>query len=64
MSYFKCDGSVSASLADPSAYQCSTGWLLVDEPTFQLISYDQATALMSSLAFLVVVIAVWRELAR
>lgn len=54
-SYYRCDGSVSA---DPSgAVQCSTGWLVVDEPTFTLASQEQVSDLLVAILLLV---ALWK----
>lgn len=62
--YVKCEGDVSVSMADPSALQCSTGFVQVDEPTFTLITYEQASLLLQAIFTLAVVIAVFRELGR
>lgn len=50
MAYFKCDGS--AIDLGSNAYQCSAGWLLVDEPTFTLVSQEQASDLIVAVILL------------
>lgn len=50
MSYFKCEGTVSD--VGGGAYQCSTGWLAVDEPTYTLVTQEQATDLIVALVLL------------
>lgn len=48
--YYRCDGSVSL---DPSGGSlCSTGWLVVDEPTFALVSQEQASDLIIAVVLL------------
>lgn len=56
-SYYECAGTVSALPADPSALQCSSGWLAVSEPTFTLVTQEQAGDLI--IAFLLLV-ALWK----
>ena len=62
--FYQCDGVASVSTVDPAALQCSTGWVEVTEPTFNLITYEQASALLTGLFVLFTVIAVFRELGR
>lgn len=64
MAFYKCEGSVGVSPSDASALQCSTGWVEVTEPTFNLITYEQASALLTGLFVLFTVVAVFRELGR
>lgn len=61
MAYFKCEGS--AIDVGSGALQCSTGWLVVDEPTFTLVTREQASGLIVALLVFFTVMAVWRELA-
>lgn len=55
--FYECAGEVTASVADPSALLCSSGWLAVSEPTFQLVTQEQAGDLI--IAFLLLV-ALWK----
>lgn len=57
--YYRCDGSVSDSI-EPTAKQCSTGWLVVDEPTFHLVTREQADAFISAFLGLIAVVIVFR----
>lgn len=49
--YYRCDGSVS--LDESGGSLCSTGWLVVDEPTFTLASQEQVSDLV------LVIIGLW-----
>lgn len=62
--YFKCDGSASASLIDPSALLCSTGFVQVDEPVYTLVTREQADALILAAMGFWAVCFVIRELCR
>lgn len=62
--YFKCDGSSSTSPVDPSALQCSTGFVQVDEPVYTLVTREQADALIVACLGFWAVFFVIRELAR
>lgn len=55
--FYECAGTVAASVADPSALTCSAGWLSVTEPSFNLITGEQAGDLI--IAF-VLLVALWR----
>lgn len=59
-SFFECSGSV-VDLGS-GTLQCSSGFLVVSEPTFNLITEDQGAALMTSLIILVVVVVVFKKL--
>lgn len=50
MAYYRCDGVVT-SIA--GGLRCSTGWLQVDEPTFTLVTREQATDLIVAVVMLV-----------
>lgn len=60
--YYKCEGSVIE--VTTATLQCSTGWLLVDEPTFTLVTHEQGSAFLQGIMVLVVIVAVFRELGR
>lgn len=51
--FYECAGTVSASPADPSALLCSSGWLAVTEPVFQLVTQEQAADFIAAVALLV-----------
>lgn len=51
MSYYKCEGVVT--VIDSITSQCSTGWLVVDEPTFTLVTREQAVDLIVSVLLLI-----------
>jgi len=51
-SFYECAGTVAASVADPSALTCSAGWLSVTEPTFNLITGEQASDLIIAVVLL------------
>ena len=55
MSYYECTGTVTD--AGAGALQCSTGWQLVSEPTFQLVTREQAVELILAVVLLV---ALWK----
>lgn len=63
-SYYRCDGAVSDALVPNTARQCSTGWVQVDEPVYTLISYEQASGLISSLLTIAALYAVFKILYR
>lgn len=63
-SYYRCDGTVSDALVPNTARQCSTGWVQVDEPVYTLISYEQASGLISSLLAIAALYAVFKILYR
>lgn len=50
--YLKCDGAITVSAVDPSAVQCSVGFLQVDEPVYTLMTYEQASDLVVTLVLL------------
>lgn len=62
MLYFRCDGPVTVSPVDPTAIQCSTGWL--EAPAIPLVSREQSDELMMAMMAFVIAIFVFRELAR
>lgn len=51
-SFYECAGTVATSVADPSALTCSAGWLSVTEPTFNLITGEQASDLIVAVILL------------
>lgn len=55
--FFKCDGVISSSSSDAAALLCSSGWQEVAEPTFTLVSQEQAGDLI--IAF-VLLVALWK----
>lgn len=60
--YYSCDGSV---LADSSgAASCSTGWVMVSEPTWTLITADQAASLLGSILMIWAVWFVFQQIQR
>lgn len=50
MTYVKCEGIITD--ANAGALECSTGWLVVDEPTFTLVTQEQAGDLIVAIALL------------
>lgn len=50
--FYECAGSVAPSAADSSALSCSTGWLQVTEPVFNLVTGEQASALIVAVILL------------
>lgn len=60
--YYKCE--FPAVEIEAGTLQCSSGWLVVEQPTYQLISQEQASSLIVALLVFFTVIAVWRELGR
>lgn len=67
--YYTCTGTVTqGNGANSQALTCSTGWQTVPsqsiEITGQLISYEQATGLISALLTLAAVYAVFKILFR
>lgn len=52
MMYLKCEGTVFNHIFDASAKKCSTGWLVVDEPTYTLVTGEQASQLIIALVLL------------
>lgn len=50
--FYECAGTVAASVTDPSALTCSAGWLSVTEPTFNLITGEQASDLIIAVVLL------------
>lgn len=55
--FYKCDGEVSSHPLDASALRCSSGWQEVTEPTFTLVTQEQAGDLI--IAFILLV-ALWK----
>lgn len=51
-SFYECADVVSTSVADPSALTCSSGWLAVTEPTFTLVTAEQASDLIIAVVLL------------
>lgn len=60
--YFECSGSVVT--VSPDTLQCSSGFVQVSEPTFTLITAEQGSSLLTVVMTLVVVIAVFKGLAK
>lgn len=55
--FYECAGTVGVSPGQSMALTCSTGWLSVSEPTFNLITGEQAGDLI--IAF-VLLVALWK----
>jgi hypothetical protein len=51
-SFYECAGTVSTLAKDPSALTCSAGWLSLSEPTFNLITGEQASDLIIAIVLL------------
>lgn len=60
--YYRCDGTIQTS--SNNRLQCSSGWVLVDEPIYSTITVEQGRELFLAFAALFVVIAVYRALGR
>lgn len=60
MTYVKCEGIITDAI--DGALTCSTGWLVVDEPTFTLVTQEQAGDLIVAIALLWGLIMVFKLL--
>lgn len=60
--FYQCAGTVSEPVS--GALQCSTGWVMVTEPAWELISYADAAGLMSALIGLVTTYVIFRILGK
>lgn len=49
MAYYRCDGGVTSAAG---GLQCSTGWLEVTEPSFTLVTREQATDFIVAIVML------------
>lgn len=53
MTYWRCDGVLAEHSKDVGFYQCSTGWVSVDEPVYTLLSAEQTGQL------LIAILSIW-----
>lgn len=58
--YYRCDGTISNAIVPSTAKQCSTGWLVVDEPVYTLVSPEQAHDLIGAIILLIFLWAVFK----
>lgn len=59
-SYYRCDSVVSDD--GSGGLQCSSGWLLVDEPVYSLVSQEQASDLIIAVILLWALLKVYNFL--
>lgn len=60
--FYQCAGTVSEPVS--GALQCSTGWFMVTEPSWELVSYTDASALAAALLGLVTTYWIFRILGK
>lgn len=59
--YYRCDGSiVTINDGIQSGLTCSTGWVTVDEPVYQLATREQAGELIFAILSLILLWAVFK----
>lgn len=59
--YYRCDGVVSiVGNGNNQGSKCSTGWLTVDEPVYQLATREQAGELIFAILSLILLWAVFK----
>lgn len=59
-SYYRCDGSIVDD--GYGGLQCSSGWLVVDEPVYSLMSQEQASDLIIAVVMLWALVKVYNVL--
>lgn len=59
--YYRCDGSiVTINDGIQSGLTCSTGWVTVDEPVYQLATQEQASDFIIAIISLIALWAVFK----
>lgn len=60
--FYQCAGAVLEPVS--GALQCSTGWVMVTEPAWELISYEDASGLFAAILGLVTTAVIFRILGK